>query len=340
MSLENIKKLYSKNYKAAEISKILNIDYNFCYRNIKKYQALNINLISENTLESKFLRERRGKKKVFINEIQESLKEFLEINDNKFFILKNIKNNFERHYLLRKGISLNFHKNTYHKIITNKKDMNYSYKKTPKYTIYYNNNNSSKTNRKLFSEKYLFYKSIGFKYIFIDEFGISEDIHPSYGWVPKNIKPIPKSLISKKPNLSVICAMTENSLLNYQIFEGGVHGSDFYSFVLSMIKRNKLFDEKWIIIMDNGRCHINKLFKKAETIINFLCLPPYSPQLNPIESLFSLIKKKMFQKFYKSQEDLIRGLKEILNEIEETTYMSYMNSLYKIFKKVLKNEDI
>lgn len=66
-----------------------------------------------------------------------------------------------------------------------------------------------------------------------------------------------------------------------------------------------------LLVLDNGRFHRAKSLKIPENIV-LLFLPPYSPELNPIERLWQDIKAKLFTQTYKALEDMQAKVTEIL----------------------------
>jgi transposase len=102
----------------------------------------------------------------------------------------------------------------------------------------------------------------------------------------------------------------------------------FKKFIKKML-RNAKTDKKILMVLDNARFHhakINKEFlKSVRDRIKLLYLPPYSPDLNPIESFWKKTRRdvthnryfesleeermclnKFFQKFKNPNEALIR----------------------------------
>ena len=68
-------------------------------------------------------------------------------------------------------------------------------------------------------------------------------------------------------------------------------------------------DKEVVIIMDNARYHKTKGLKIPEGIeIEFI--PPYSPELNPVERVFQEIKKKMKNEIYKNMDELMDKLSD------------------------------
>ena len=72
-----------------------------------------------------------------------------------------------------------------------------------------------------------------------------------------------------------------------------------------------------LLVLDNGRFHQAKSLKIPENIV-LLFLPPYSPELNPIERLWQDIKAKLFTQTYNALEDMQTKVSEILQDYSDT----------------------
>ena len=75
-------------------------------------------------------------------------------------------------------------------------------------------------------------------------------------------------------------------------------------FQLFMDKFSQAFSESLnLLVLDNGRFHHAKLLEIPENVV-LLFLPPYSPELNPIQRLWQDLKAKLFAQTYKTLEDM------------------------------------
>lgn len=91
---------------------------------------------------------------------------------------------------------------------------------------------------------------------------------------------------------------------------------DFISFLAELRKQGK---KEWIlIIVDNARIHHAKIVKTfcEENKIQLVYLPPYSPNLNPIELLRKMIKKEFrkIQRIYDDIEESISSASELIKD--------------------------
>lgn len=111
--------------------------------------------------------------------------------------------------------------------------------------------------------------------------------------------------------------------------EASIFNADSFRKFIEKMLRNAKTDKKIIMVLDNARFHharINKEFlKSVSDRIELLFLPPYSPDLNPIESFWKKTRRNVthnryfesleeericltnfFKKFKKQNEELVK----------------------------------
>lgn len=101
----------------------------------------------------------------------------------------------------------------------------------------------------------------------------------------------------------------------------------FFEFLKMLSKRGGK-KKKLIVILDNARYHHALLLKhwlyKKRKRINLLFLPPYSPELNPIERVWKLTRKnRTHNQFFPSLDCLVKTVKEQLNVWEVPNEILY-----------------
>ena len=57
------------------------------------------------------------------------------------------------------------------------------------------------------------------------------------------------------------------------------------------------------MVLDNGAFHKAKTLKIPDNI-GLIFLPPYSPELNPAENIWAMLKRKFTNKFFKPLEEV------------------------------------
>ena len=129
--------------------------------------------------------------------------------------------------------------------------------------------------------------------IFLDETGFNLHTSCNYGYSPKNQKAYITVPSNRGINVSVLCAISKDGLVAYEIIQGAFNANMFIEFVMNKLKDN-LGSHQTTIVMDNCRIHKTPDVLEAITSIglSYRFLPPYSPQLNPIEQYFGALKAK------------------------------------------------
>lgn len=113
-------------------------------------------------------------------------------------------------------------------------------------------------------------------------------------WIPpENVDPVLLHAPTRK-SVSVFGAVSvRDGRLVYR-FEKTFNACTFQSF-LKQLMRHRKKDRKMLVIVDNARWHHAKLLKpwlnKHRHALKLDFLPPYSPDLNPIERVWKLTRR-------------------------------------------------
>lgn len=97
-------------------------------------------------------------------------------------------------------------------------------------------------------------------------------------------------------------------------------------------------EKKLNIVLDNYRVHKTKLVQKVAEIlnINLIFLPPYSPDLNPIEDVWRKIKGIISINNYNNPEELKKDFNNLFKEIigETSFYENWIQKFILTVKKI------
>lgn len=145
---------------------------------------------------------------------------------------------------------------------------------------------------------------------------ISYDTHftPNYGWskIGKHIVKIQKSTYKR---YTIICAISNFKIIYYKIIKGSSNAINFKDFLENVLIKT---GDNVNILLDNARIHHSKIVKnyietkKSQLLFNVA----YSPELNPIEKVFSKSKyivKKINNNF--NEKNLFNNIKKSFNMI-------------------------
>ena len=73
-------------------------------------------------------------------------------------------------------------------------------------------------------------------------------------------------------------------------------------------------DEFKIMVLDNGAFHKAKSLNIPDNI-GLLFLPPYSPELNPAENIWAILKRKFTNKLYNTLDEVSEFITEATNSL-------------------------
>jgi transposase len=108
-----------------------------------------------------------------------------------------------------------------------------------------------------------------------------------------------------------IAALTEDGLVAPGVFDGAINGDLFLAYVEQiLVPTLKVGD---IVIMDNLSSHKKAAVGRAieDAGATLLFLPPYSPDLNPIEQVFAKLKSLLRAKALRTVDALWKALGSI-----------------------------
>ena len=127
--------------------------------------------------------------------------------------------------------------------------------------------------------------------ISIDEVGFLSKSYTRRGFFRT---PIPQELIynTKRQKMSCVMAITVDGVLSYDMTEPNINKNSFTSFFERMLQCKP--DHCKVVVMDNISFHKSKEVYELATKydVRIVHTPPYSPQFNPIELVFSMVKRK------------------------------------------------
>jgi len=69
-----------------------------------------------------------------------------------------------------------------------------------------------------------------------------------------------------------------------------------------------------VVIWDNARAHLSRLVRRIVHRLDIVLvfLPPYSPDLNPIEFIWKNIKKELSSRIFTKKEEVRDAVEEML----------------------------
>ena len=126
--------------------------------------------------------------------------------------------------------------------------------------------------------------------VFVDETGTATNMAPLYGWGPKGKRLIGSVSNGHWKRTTFVGGLSLNGFIAPMVIEQAMNAATFEAWVEQFLIPD--MPKNAIVVMDNLSAHksarIGELIEAAGGEV--LYLPPYSPDLNPIEQAFSKLK--------------------------------------------------
>lgn len=131
----------------------------------------------------------------------------------------------------------------------------------------------------------------GMSFVYLDESGFEPEVTRRYARAVRGQKVHGKRSGHKRPRTSLIAARMESGFEAPILFTGNCNTKFFNAWLKRELQ--PLLNKKHVVVMDNVPFHKGLKTREiiTETGAKILFLPPYSPDLNPIEQDFATIKK-------------------------------------------------
>ena len=126
--------------------------------------------------------------------------------------------------------------------------------------------------------------------VFVDEMGTSTSLSPLYAWSKRGERACLKVPRNRGPNTTLLASMTAEGMGPCMAVEGATTRVVFEAYLERTL--TPALRPGQVVVMDNLAAHKGERVQKLieERGCELLYLPPYSPDLNPIEEAFSKIK--------------------------------------------------
>ena len=151
-----------------------------------------------------------------------------------------------------------------------------------------------------------------------DEARVRSDYHTGHIWVPKG-ETLVISFIGVRYSANMISAVSAQRQLRFMLKKGTVAATVFKEFLKRlMVGTTKLV----FVVVDGHPTHKAKLVKKYVESQNgnlkLVILPPYSPRLNPDETVWTYVKREISRKTIGSLEEMKEYALSTLCRLQKT----------------------
>lgn len=146
--------------------------------------------------------------------------------------------------------------------------------------------------------------------MYADEAGSNLGMTPFKAWSEKNHRAYDSRPAARGGNLSLVGAIKKSGIQALYPYDGAVNSERFIHFAETQLLPNLSIGD--VLIMDNSPVHRSAAVRTRldELGIRVLFMPPYSPELNPIEETWSVVKNKLRQRKARTIVDYVDSMTE------------------------------
>lgn len=162
--------------------------------------------------------------------------------------------------------------------------------------------------------------------VFIDETWAKTNMAPLRGWGPRGQRLIGKAPHGRWRTLTFLAALRHDRIEAPCLFNGPINGQKFHAYVEQFLIPTLQPGD--IVILDNLGSHKGKAIRRTIRAAGakLLFLPPYSPDLNPIEQAFAKLKHWLRQAQARSFDEIYKSLAHILESFPPNECAAYLQN--------------
>lgn len=162
--------------------------------------------------------------------------------------------------------------------------------------------------------------------VFIDETWTKTNMAPLRGWGAKGLRLQAYVPHGHWKTMTFVAALRCDAITAPCVFNGPINGESFLNYVEQFLV--PVLRQGDVVIMDNLGSHRARAIKAAISSAGarLLFLPPYSPDLNPIEQAFSKLKHYLRRAKERTVDDAINRIGSILSLFKPEECSNYFRN--------------
>lgn len=162
--------------------------------------------------------------------------------------------------------------------------------------------------------------------VFLDETGADTKMTRRYGWGLKSSRVIGRVPLGHWKTTTFVAALRATGLTAPLVLDGPMNGDSFLAYVQQFL--TPTLQPGDIVVMDNLSSHKQPAVLQAirQVGADVFYLPPYSPDLNPIEKVFAKLKTLLRRHAERTTEALWNRIGKLLDEFPPHECLNYIQS--------------
>lgn len=163
----------------------------------------------------------------------------------------------------------------------------------------------------------------GKRLIFIDETWAKTNMTRTHGRCSRGQRLVAKVPQSHRKTLTFVAGLRCNGIIAPCVFDGPINTAAFVAWVVQFLVPTLQPGD--IVVMDNLSSHKSPDVRRALRAVGakLFYLPPYSPDLNPIEQAFSQLKTLLRKENARAVDQTITCIGKLLEKITSNASANY-----------------
>jgi transposase len=163
-------------------------------------------------------------------------------------------------------------------------------------------------------------------FVFLDETGASTCMIRHYGWAPKGERLVDAAPHGHWRTTTFVAGLRSTGIIAPLVLDGPMTGQAFRAYVEQFLAPALSAGD--VVVMDNLAAHKAAGIREAITATgaSILHLPPYSPDLNPIEPMFAKLKAGLRKAAARTREALWTTIGQLLGTITPAECRNYLEN--------------
>ena len=164
------------------------------------------------------------------------------------------------------------------------------------------------------------------RFVFLDETGASTNMVRRTGWAPKSERFVDHTPHGHWHTTTFVAGLRHDGIVAPCVVPCPMNGAIFRQYVTQFLLKDLAPGD--IVILDNLSSHKSEAVREAieATGAELLFLPPYSPDLNPIEQVFAKIKHLLRKAAKRTMDAVWEEIGRLLNRFSERECTNYLRN--------------
>jgi transposase len=163
-------------------------------------------------------------------------------------------------------------------------------------------------------------------FVFLDETGASTNMVRRYGWSPRGERLVDAAPQGHWRTTTFVAGLRSSGIIAPFALDGPMTGEAFRAYIEQFLA--PALSPGDIVVMDNLGAHKVAGVAKAIAAVgaSILHLPPYSPDLNPIEQMFAKLKALLRKAAARTREALWNAIGRLLDSFSPDECRAYLEN--------------